>query len=151
MDTPFFRNCVMISPERNFLALFSSVFYSQDVQACAFGYKEDEMKFRRILIPAVVIVTMLVQLVPGTILGPRPVAAVTACDAAEFVADVTIPDGTSFAPGAAMVKTWRLKTRHLHVEHILCHRFYGWFQDGRSIIREPALQRCPGCHRGCDR
>jgi uncharacterized repeat protein (TIGR01451 family) len=99
----------MISLERNFLALFSSVFYSQDVQACAFGYKEDEMKFRRILIPAVVIVTMLVQFIPGTVLGPRPVAAVTACDAAEFVADVTIPDGTSFAPGAAMVKTWRLK------------------------------------------
>jgi hypothetical protein len=28
---------------------------------------------------------------------------------AEFVADVTIPDGTAFQPGAAFTKTWRLK------------------------------------------
>jgi hypothetical protein len=34
------------------------------------------MKFRRILTPAVLIVTLLVQFMPGTILGPRPVAAV---------------------------------------------------------------------------
>jgi uncharacterized repeat protein (TIGR01451 family) len=66
------------------------------------------MKFRRIFIPIAMIVTLLVQFMPGTVFGPRPVAA-TACDAAEFVADVTIPDGTSFAPGAAMVKTWRFK------------------------------------------
>ncbi len=31
------------------------------------------------------------------------------CDAARFVADVTIPDGTQLGPGAAFVKTWRLK------------------------------------------
>ncbi len=66
------------------------------------------MKFRRIFIPVAMIVTMLVQFLPGTVVGPRPVAA-SACDAAQFVADVTIPDGTAFAPGAAMVKTWRLK------------------------------------------
>jgi uncharacterized repeat protein (TIGR01451 family) len=71
-------------------------------------YKEEEMKFRRIIIPIAMIVTLLVQFLPGTVFGPRAVAA-TACDAAEFVADVTIPDGTSFAPGAAMVKTWRFK------------------------------------------
>jgi len=28
---------------------------------------------------------------------------------AQFIADVTVPDGTSFAPGAAFTKTWRLK------------------------------------------
>ncbi len=66
------------------------------------------MKFRRIFIPVAMIVTLLVQFLPGTVFGPRPVAA-SACDAAAFVADVTIPDGTVFAPGAAMVKTWRLK------------------------------------------
>ena len=31
------------------------------------------------------------------------------CDAIEFVSDVTIPDGTSFAPGTNFIKTWRLR------------------------------------------
>lgn len=31
------------------------------------------------------------------------------CNLAQFVSDVTIPDGTSFNPGAVFVKTWRLK------------------------------------------
>lgn len=66
------------------------------------------MKFRRIFIPVAMIVTMLVQFMPGAVFGARPVAA-SACDAAAFVSDVTIPDGTAFAPGAAMVKTWRFK------------------------------------------
>jgi hypothetical protein len=30
-------------------------------------------------------------------------------DRAEFVADVTVPDGTTFAPGDTFVKTWRLR------------------------------------------
>ena len=33
----------------------------------------------------------------------------TACDQAQFVADVTVPDGTRFLPGARFTKTWRLK------------------------------------------
>ncbi|HGJ66308.1 TPA: hypothetical protein ENS27_13160, partial [bacterium] len=36
-------------------------------------------------------------------------AAAGRCNWAGFVADVTVPDGTSFAPGAAFIKTWRLK------------------------------------------
>ncbi len=36
-------------------------------------------------------------------------AAATRCNSAAFVADVTVPDGTVFQPGAAFVKTWRLK------------------------------------------
>ena len=31
------------------------------------------------------------------------------CDKAQFISDVTVPDGTTFAPGAAFTKTWRLK------------------------------------------
>ncbi len=31
------------------------------------------------------------------------------CNRAEFVKDLTVPDGTTFAPGASFVKTWRLK------------------------------------------
>lgn len=38
-----------------------------------------------------------------------PPTAVTRCNWAQFVTDVTIPDGTRFAPGTAFTKTWRLK------------------------------------------
>ncbi len=31
------------------------------------------------------------------------------CDQAQFVSDLTAPDGTTFAPGTAFTKTWRLK------------------------------------------
>jgi hypothetical protein len=31
------------------------------------------------------------------------------CDKAQFIADVTVPDGTLMAPGATFKKTWRLK------------------------------------------
>jgi hypothetical protein len=31
------------------------------------------------------------------------------CDWAQFIADVTVPDGTTYAPGATFQKTWRLK------------------------------------------
>ncbi|MDQ2691069.1 MAG: NBR1-Ig-like domain-containing protein, partial [Chloroflexota bacterium] len=40
---------------------------------------------------------------------PPPTVAPSGCDRAAFVTDVTIPDGTIFAPGAAFTKTWRLK------------------------------------------
>lgn len=40
---------------------------------------------------------------------PPPTIAPSGCDKASFVADVTVPDGTVFSPGAAFTKTWRLK------------------------------------------
>ena len=40
---------------------------------------------------------------------PPPTIAPSGCDKASFVADVTVPDGTLFSPGAAFTKTWRLK------------------------------------------
>jgi hypothetical protein len=51
---------------------------------------------------------------PQTLGGPTNTSApvvvpTTGCDAAQFITDVTIPDGTSFAAGATFVKTWRLK------------------------------------------
>jgi len=39
----------------------------------------------------------------------RNVAAQTYCDWAKYVADVTVPDGTSFSAGTAFTKTWRFK------------------------------------------
>jgi hypothetical protein len=42
--------------------------------------------------------------------GPGPVTVPpSACDRAQFIADVNIPDGTVLAPGATFTKTWRLK------------------------------------------
>ncbi|MGD0612998.1 MAG: NBR1-Ig-like domain-containing protein [Anaerolineales bacterium] len=78
------------------------------------------MKYRRIFIPAVLIVTMLVLFVPGTVFAPQPAAAGSgpspwpvqyygSCDMAQFVADITVPDGTYFSPGAAFTKTWRIE------------------------------------------
>jgi hypothetical protein len=40
---------------------------------------------------------------------PPAASATAACDLAQFVRDVTIPDGTTYAPGASFTKTWRLK------------------------------------------
>ena len=37
------------------------------------------------------------------------VSAGSRCNTAGFISDVTVPDGTLFQPGAAFVKTWRLK------------------------------------------
>ncbi|HSM70915.1 MAG TPA: NBR1-Ig-like domain-containing protein [Anaerolineales bacterium] len=36
-------------------------------------------------------------------------SATPVCDQAHFVKDVTVPDGTTFAPGAVFTKTWRLR------------------------------------------
>jgi hypothetical protein len=54
---------------------------------------------------------------PPTVTGTPPTITPTktgtvqpnACDRAQFIADVTVPDGTAFAPGISFSKTWRLK------------------------------------------
>ncbi len=53
----------------------------------------------------ILIVALLFQVLPA----PRPATAVATCDWAQFVADVTVPDGTIFKPGASFTKTWRMK------------------------------------------
>ena len=40
---------------------------------------------------------------------PTSIPAIIPCDKGAFVADVTVPDGTSYPPGATFVKTWRLQ------------------------------------------
>lgn len=46
--------------------------------------------------------TIIPTLTP--LVSPTPV-----CDQAQFIKDVTVPDGTVIAPGASFKKTWRLK------------------------------------------
>ena len=58
--------------------------------------------FRKKFLSMVLLVGMLIsQSVPHAL-------AATYCDQAQFVSDLTAPDGSSFAPGAAFTKTWRL-------------------------------------------
>ncbi len=38
-----------------------------------------------------------------------PTATPVPCNAAQFVSDVTVPDGSTFSPGSTFTKTWRLK------------------------------------------
>lgn len=65
------------------------------------------MKAKRLFIPAAILVAIFAQFLP---VQWAPVAAAAPpCDAAQFVTDVTVPDGTAVAPGAAISKTWRLK------------------------------------------
>ncbi len=40
---------------------------------------------------------------------PTATPGASTCDKALFVADVTVPDGSSYAPGATFIKTWRIK------------------------------------------
>jgi hypothetical protein len=51
---------------------------------------------------------LVLSLVPAAIL-PSQASAATVCDWAQFVTDVTVPDGMRFDPGATFTKTWRLK------------------------------------------
>ncbi len=59
------------------------------------------------LIAVVTLLIFLSQFIPGG--NVASVYAGSRCNTAGFIADVTVPDGTVFAPGAAFVKTWRLK------------------------------------------
>ena len=49
----------------------------------------------------------------GTVTPPTSTVTSTpplsSCDKAQFVSDVTVPDGTVYAPGTAFTKTWRMK------------------------------------------
>ena len=54
--------------------------------------------------------TALPPLTPtATPITPPPTVGPAGCDRATFVSDVTVQDGTTFAPGEAFTKTWRLK------------------------------------------
>ena len=46
---------------------------------------------------------------PGATSDGPPISNAGAIDKAEFVADVTVPDGTNFTPGETFEKTWRVK------------------------------------------
>jgi hypothetical protein len=53
--------------------------------------------------------TPLPSFTPLPSLTPIPTITPLPCDRAEFVKDVTVPDGTLLAPGSVFTKTWRLR------------------------------------------
>ncbi|MDX1378680.1 MAG: NBR1-Ig-like domain-containing protein, partial [Anaerolineales bacterium] len=64
------------------------------------------MKLQKIT-SAMLLIALLVSLMPALTMPTSASAA--SCDWAQFITDVTVPDGTKYAPGATFEKTWRLK------------------------------------------
>src|SRR5689334_11703772 len=66
---------------------------------------EEDMKLHKRIASSLLLVALMLTLLPGATSNARAAT----CYWAQFIADVTVPDGTSFAPGASFNKTWRLK------------------------------------------
>src|SRR5512138_2793565 len=64
------------------------------------------MKIRLSSALSIVLLAIMTFSVVGNV---NTAMAYSICNAATFVADVTIPDGTYIQPGAAFEKIWRLK------------------------------------------
>lgn len=62
------------------------------------------MRLRLMLVAA-----LFLSALPAATLTTRPVQALSRCDWAQFVADVTIPDGTKLSAGQNFTKTWRIR------------------------------------------
>jgi len=63
------------------------------------------MKFTSKFATALLLLALALSIVPSATQS----AQAATCYWAQFVADVTVPDGTTYAPGATFQKTWRLK------------------------------------------
>lgn len=65
------------------------------------------MKLRIKITSTMLLIALVFSLAPALML-PTGASAAT-CDWAQFISDVTVPDGTKYEPGATFKKTWRLK------------------------------------------
>jgi len=71
--------------------------------------EDDPMKSRVNVVSTLLLFALVLSALPAAAL-PASVSAAQACtDRAQFIADVTVPDGTRYDPGATFKKTWRLK------------------------------------------
>jgi hypothetical protein len=71
--------------------------------------EEAVMKSRSKTASIFLLIALVLSLVPAAV-APSPASAAQACtDRAQFVSDVTVPDGTKFDPGAAFTKVWKLR------------------------------------------
>ncbi len=67
------------------------------------------MKSRLQAASTLLLIALVLSFVPAAALPSIASAAQTCTDRAQFLADVTVPDGTRFDPGAAFTKNWRLR------------------------------------------
>jgi hypothetical protein len=67
------------------------------------------MKSRTKAASIFVLFAMVLSLVPAAVAPSQASAAQTCTDRAQFIRDVTVPDGTRFEPGAAFTKVWQLR------------------------------------------
>ncbi len=66
------------------------------------------MKARFTLGALMILAVLALSLIP-VYARARPADGTSGCNRAQFIADVTVPDGTKFSPGSSFTKTWRLK------------------------------------------
>jgi Ig-like domain-containing protein len=67
------------------------------------------MKARMQAASTVLLIALVLSFIPAAALPTSASAAQTCSDWAQFVADVTVPDGSLFDPSQAFTKTWRLR------------------------------------------
>lgn len=67
------------------------------------------MKVRMQAVSTLLLVALILSFVPAAALPSSASAAQACTDRAQFIADVTVPDGTRYDPGATFTKTWRLR------------------------------------------
>ena len=65
------------------------------------------MKLKMKMTSTMLLIALVFSLIPALTLPTGASAA--SCDWAQFITDVTVPDGTKYEPGATFKKTWRLK------------------------------------------
>lgn len=65
--------------------------------------------YRRIFISTLLLLALLVSVVPAQAQPVAKPAEATYNDWAQFISDVTVPDGTNFAASTPFTKIWRLK------------------------------------------
>jgi photosystem II stability/assembly factor-like uncharacterized protein len=89
--------------------------------------------FRRKFLGMVLLAVMLLgQSIPHA-------SAATNCDHAQFVSDITAPDGAAFAPGAAFTKTWRL----MNIGTCTWTETYNLHFDSGDLLGAPSSVRIP--------
>src|SRR6476620_109667 len=67
------------------------------------------MKARMQAASTLLLIALVLSFIPAAVLPSGAMAAQTCSDWAQFVADVTVPDGSIFDPSQAFTKTWRLR------------------------------------------
>ncbi len=67
------------------------------------------MKARMQAASTLLLIALVLSFIPAAALPSSAAAAQTCSDWAQFVADVTVPDGSIFDPSQAFTKTWRLR------------------------------------------